>query len=89
VTLLEKLPTMPDAGLKTLQTNAQRLEQTGTPGQRASATALLPAIEAELATRQTAKRVAAAAARPKRETKTVRGRSRAAKGETTAEPAVA
>jgi hypothetical protein len=89
VSLLEKLPTMPDDGLKTLQTNAQRLEQNGSATQRASATAILPAIEAELASRRDAKRAAASAARPPKAAKAVRGRSRAAKVKEAAEPVVA
>ena len=58
--MLDKLPAMPDDGLKTLLANAQRLETVGSPAQRASATALLPAIEAELAARKAAKQSAKA-----------------------------
>jgi hypothetical protein len=65
--LLVKLPSMEDAALTVLHGNAERLEQTGTSAQRTAAAALIPAIEAELAARRTAKlnqaREAAAARR--------------------------
>lgn len=65
--LMEKLPTLPDAGLAALRENATRLEQSGTPAQQDAATALIPAIEAELEARRQAKsarlREAAAARR--------------------------
>lgn len=54
-----KLPSMADDALGNLHANAKRLGAEGTAAQRASATALLPAIEAEL----TARRVAAEEAR--------------------------
>ncbi len=54
--ILEKLPALPDDALNNLRANAARLEQTGSPAQRTSASALLPAIEAELSARQAAKR---------------------------------
>ena len=54
--MLAKLPDMPDDALNNLRANAVRLEQTGSAAQRASASALLPAIEAELSARQAAKR---------------------------------
>ena len=56
-----KLPEMEDAALAVLHENAERLERTGTKSQQAAATALMPAIEAELATRREAK-----LARPRR-----------------------
>jgi hypothetical protein len=50
-----KLPAMEDAALGILHENAERLERTGTKSQQAAAAALMPAIEAELATRRAAK----------------------------------
>ena len=50
-----KLPEMEDAALAVLHENAERLERSGTKSQQAAATALMPAIEAELATRRAAK----------------------------------
>jgi hypothetical protein len=61
--LTARLPSMEDSELAVLQQNAERLEQTGTSAQKAAATALLPAIEAELATRREAKRAELAARR--------------------------
>lgn len=85
MSLVNKLPELEDAALAVLQENAERLEQTGTKTQRAAAAALLPAIQAEVATRREAKqrqlREAAAArrsARPKA-TKTGATRSTASK----------
>jgi tRNA pseudouridine-54 N-methylase len=51
--MFEKLPSLPDDGLKSLRANAQRLERMGSPDQRTSAAELLPAIEAEIARRPT------------------------------------
>jgi hypothetical protein len=56
VDLSEKIPGMTDAALDNLRANAERLGQAGSPSQRTAATALLPAIEAELSTRKAAKR---------------------------------
>lgn len=74
--LVAKLPAMEDAALTVLQSNALRLQQTGTSAQRTAAANLLPAIEAELTARRAAKqrqlseaRAAAAAAAPKRRAK--------------------
>lgn len=62
-----KLPEMEDTALVNLHENAERLERIGTKSQKAAAAALMPAIEAELATRREAKlaraREAAAAKR--------------------------
>lgn len=55
MTMVEKLPGMADDALKNLHANAVRLGDAGTAQQRASATALLPAIEAELTARKAAK----------------------------------
>ncbi len=54
--LSEKIPGMSDAALDNLRANAERLGHAGSPSQRTAATALLPAIEAELSTRKAAKR---------------------------------
>lgn len=56
MSLIERLPSMPDAALGTLHANATRLGESGTAAQRASAAALLPALEAEIETRKAAKR---------------------------------
>jgi hypothetical protein len=61
--MIEKLPGLPDAELKNLLANAQRLEQEGTAQQKASASSLLPAINAELSARKAAKQVKAQEAR--------------------------
>jgi len=54
--LVEKLPTITDDALQTLATNAKRLvEGSGTPAQQSDARNLLPAIDAELASRRVAK----------------------------------
>ena len=70
--LVTKLPEMADAALAVLHANAERLERTGTKAQQAAASALIPAIEAELAARRAAKqsqaRAAAATAVQKRRT---------------------
>src|SRR5689334_11105639 len=50
--LHDRVPGMSDEGLGTLHTNALRLVQSGNERQRASATALMPVIEAELALRE-------------------------------------
>ncbi|WP_339913219.1 hypothetical protein [uncultured Brevundimonas sp.] len=53
--LSEMIPAMPDADLKTLRANAERLLGRGTAGQIASANEILPLIEAEFAARIAAK----------------------------------
>ncbi len=63
MSLLEKLPGMADAALGNLHANAVRLGGAGSAAQRASATELLPAIEAEMAARKVAKRGRQAEAR--------------------------
>jgi hypothetical protein len=66
--ILAKLPQLDDAALAVLQGNAERLLRTGTKTQRADATAVLPAVEAERAARREAKASQAkAAAAAKRE----------------------
>jgi len=51
VDLADRVPAMTDDALKNLHANAVRLAQGGNERQRASAAALLPLIESELATR--------------------------------------
>jgi hypothetical protein len=53
--ILAKLPHLDDASLTVLQGNAERLLRIGTKTQQANATAVMPAIEAELAARKEAK----------------------------------
>lgn len=53
--LLARLPQLPDEDLRTLSLNAERLEQSGTAGQKAQAAAMLPAIRAALAERAAAR----------------------------------
>lgn len=55
MTLIERLPSMADDALGTLHANAVRLGASGSAAQRASAVALLPALEAEIAARDAAK----------------------------------
>lgn len=52
VDLHDRVPAMSDAELNNLHANAQRLVQSGNERQRASATALMPVIESELALRE-------------------------------------
>jgi hypothetical protein len=61
--LVAKLPSMEGPALAVLRENAERLQHSGTGAQRSAATALLPAIETELANRQAAKLAASAAKR--------------------------
>lgn len=67
--LATKLPELAEDALATLSANAERLASTGTPKQKAAATALLPAIQAELASRQATKLAAAAPAKATRSRK--------------------
>jgi hypothetical protein len=60
--LVAKLPSLEDTALAVLHSNAERLEQTGTSAQKTAASALIPAIEAELATRRAAKLAASRSA---------------------------
>jgi hypothetical protein len=53
--LAEKVPQMTDDALQTLATNARRLAEGGSAPQQAAAQALLPVIDAELASRRVAK----------------------------------
>ncbi|WP_158046180.1 hypothetical protein [Skermanella pratensis] len=56
--LAAKLPDMTDSALDTLNGNASRLIQSGTTAQKKAATALMPALEQELASRRLAKQAA-------------------------------
>jgi hypothetical protein len=49
--IIDLIPQLDDKELSNLRSNAQRLEGSGTPQQRADAAQLLPAIEAEVAER--------------------------------------
>jgi hypothetical protein len=60
--ILAKLPLMDDASLTVLHGNAERLMRTGTKTLQASATAVMPAIEAEIAARRETKSTKAKAA---------------------------
>jgi hypothetical protein len=53
--LAEKIPGMSDDALQTLASNARRLVTDGTAAQQNDARSLMPAIDAELATRRDAK----------------------------------
>ena len=53
--MIAKLPEMDDKALAVLRSNAERLGRTGTKSQKTQAAALLPAIEAEVDARKTAK----------------------------------
>lgn len=77
--LTARLPSMEDTALAVLHENAARLEQTGTSAQKSAAAALLPAIEAELATRREAKRAELAARRAAKSGSTGRSKRAAAK----------
>lgn len=59
--LVTKLPGMAEDALANLGANAERLAQTGTPKQKTAATAVLPAIQAEIASRRATKLEASAA----------------------------
>ena len=75
-----KLPEIEDAALAVLHENAERLERSGTKSQQAAATALMPAIVAELAMRREAKLARAKeAAAAKRASKPVAPKKIAAK----------
>ena len=63
MTLIEKIPTMTDAEVVNLLTNARRLQDTGDERQQAAAAELLPALEAEATERKTERLAAAQAKR--------------------------
>ena len=60
MSLLEKIPHLDDSALKNLLDNARRLETSGSVAQKASASELLPALEAAVAARRATKLEAAA-----------------------------
>jgi hypothetical protein len=62
MTLIDKIPTMTDAEVLNLLSNARRLQETGDERQQAAAAELLPALEAT-ATERHAERLAAAQAK--------------------------
>ena len=63
MSLIEKIPSMSDAALGNLLANARHLVTAGGPKQQADAAELLPALEAAMAERKSAKLEAAAAKR--------------------------
>jgi hypothetical protein len=77
--LTARLPSMEDTALAVLRENAARLELSGTAAQKSAAAALLPAIEAELATRREAKRAELAARRAAKSGSTGRSKRATAK----------
>lgn len=81
--MITKLPEMSDDALANLRTNAKRLEHSGNAGQRSDAAVLLPAVEAEIATRRLAKVKATRTASAKGPTRLGRSIKRA-KGEAAA-----
>jgi hypothetical protein len=70
--MITKLPEMSDHALANLRDNAKRLQQSGTSAQRTDATALLPAVEAEIGARRLAKVKTTRSAAPKPRTKATR-----------------
>ena len=50
--LLEKIPTLTDAELKTLLSNARRLDVTGTPAQRRQVAEVITPLEREASRRR-------------------------------------
>jgi hypothetical protein len=59
MSLIEKIPSMSDAALGNLLANARHLVTAGGPKQQADAAELLPALEAAMAERKSAKLEAA------------------------------
>jgi hypothetical protein len=53
--LLEKIPTLSDAELKTLLSNARRLDITGTPAQRSQVAEVITPLEREASRRRALK----------------------------------
>jgi hypothetical protein len=56
MTLLEKIPTLGDAELRTLLANARRLDITGTPDQRRAVAEVITPLEREASRRRAAAR---------------------------------
>lgn len=63
MSLLERIPTMTDAEVVNLLTNARRLSEQGDERQQAAAAELLPALEVEAESRKTARLESAKAKR--------------------------
>lgn len=63
MTLIEKIPTMTDAEVVNLLTNARRLQDSGDERQQAAAAELLPVLEAAADARKTERLAAAQAKR--------------------------
>jgi len=63
MTLIEKIPTLTDAEVVNLLTNARRLQDSGDERQQAAAAELLPALEAAATERKTERLAAAQAKR--------------------------
>ena len=88
MSLVEKLPAMTDAELATLKANADALAASGNDKQKLAVTALMPALEAELAVRRE-RAAAERAAKPKRKPPVRKKKAEAAEeekaGETTPE----
>jgi hypothetical protein len=72
----DRIPTMTDADLRNLQTNAARLAQTGTKQQQADAERLLPMIGAEVEGRAAARATALQARRAEQRDAKSRARAR-------------
>ncbi len=70
MSLIDKIPTMSDAEVVNLLTNARRLQESGDERQQAAAAEILPLLEEIAANRKTDRLAAAqakrAAARPKK-----------------------
>jgi hypothetical protein len=64
--ITDRIPTLSDAELRTLRDNAERLATTGKPKQASAATAVLPAISAELEVRKARHKAMLAEARAER-----------------------
>jgi len=52
MTLIEKIPTLSDAELKILLSNARRLDVTGTPAQRSEVAIVITPLEREASRRR-------------------------------------
>ncbi len=66
MTLIDRLPGLTDAEVTNLLTNARRLSEGDHAARKAAAAEILPALEAEAATRAAAKSAALSAARKAR-----------------------
>ena len=62
--LAERLPSLDDKELKSLLSNARRLETSGTPKQQSDAVELIPLIETEIVARKPPPKPKRAAATP-------------------------